>query len=236
MAAPVSDVKTKDIELWRKWKRSQSPEDLQLLLNQMRPVIMREVMKWSGSMSVSLLEAEGKRLAVEAFQSYDPNQGTALSTYVAGRLPKLSRMVYANQNTARLSETQALLFHSYNRGRSELTDRHGREPTQMELADHLAWSPKKLTTFQRQVNRKEFIESEDHPDAVEPDDHLTDFVYHDLTPQQQKIFEYKTGYLGAPRLSGAAICKKLGITQGQLSYQLSQIVAVAEKAQEGKNV
>lgn len=234
--ADVLSTKDKDLALWKKWKKSQDPQDLQLLINQMRPIILREAMKWSASMSSSLLEAEGKRLAVEAFQTYDPNQGTALSTYVAGRLPKLSRMVYANQNTARLSETQALLFHSYNRGKADLTDRHGREPTQMELADHLGWAPKKLTTFQRQVNRKEFIESEDHPDTVEPDDHLTDFVYHDLTPQQQKIFEYKTGYLGSPRLSGAEICKRLGITQGQLSYQLSQIVAVAERAQAGKNV
>jgi len=226
----ASNVKTTDMELWRRWKRTQSPDDLQLLLNQMRPIIMREVLKWSGSMSSSLLEAEGKRLAVEAFQSYDPNAGAALSTYVASRLPKLSRMVYANQNTARLSETQALLFHTYTRAKNELTDTHGHEPSQAQLADHLGWSTKKLTAFQRQVGRKEFVESEDHPEHSSAEDHLTDFIYHDLTPQQQKIFEYKTGYNHSPQLSGAEICKKLNITQGQLSYQLNQIVRVAENA------
>lgn len=230
---PLPTVKEKDLELWRKWKRTQNPSDLQALLDQMKPVIMREVMKWSASMSVSLLEAEGKRLAVEAFKTYDPNAGAALSTYVASRLPKLSRIVYANQNTARLSETQTLLFNTYNRAKTELTDRHGREPTNSELSDHLGWSPKKLSSFQRVANRREFIESEDHPDVLSAEDHLTDFIYHDLTPQQQKIFEYKTGYHGNPKLSGAEICKKLGITQGQLSYQLSQIVMVAERAQRG---
>lgn len=229
------NVKSKDLELWKKWKRSQSPEDLQALITQMRPVIMREALKWSNGMSVSLLEAEGKRLAVEAFQSYDPNAGTALSTYVASRLPKLSRLVYSNMATARLSETQALLFHAHSRAKNELTDTHGREPTQTEMADHLGWSMKKLTSFQRQVGRKEFIESEDHPDSSMADDHLSDFIFHDLTPQQQLIFSHKTGYRGAEKLPGAALCKRLGITQGQLSYQLGQIVKVVEKAQGGSN-
>jgi len=228
-----STVKQDDLALWRKWKRSKSPEDLQALLNQMRPIILRETSKWRASMSESLLESEGKKLAVEAFLDYNPNAGTALSTYVASRLPKLSRLVYSNQNTARLSETNALLFHTYNRGISELTDLHGREPTHEELADHLGWSSKKLTQFKRQANRKEFIESEDHPETSTTEQHIEDYIYHDLTPLQQKIFEYKTGYRNSPKLSGEAICKKLNITQGQLSYQLSQIVTVSEKAING---
>jgi hypothetical protein len=63
MVYPVkTEVKSKDIELWTKWKRTHAPADLQLLLNQMMPIINREVNKWAPSMSRSLLEAEGKRL------------------------------------------------------------------------------------------------------------------------------------------------------------------------------
>jgi DNA-directed RNA polymerase specialized sigma subunit len=226
------DVKQKDLELWRQWKKSQNPQDLQKLLDQMQPIISREVNKWAGAMSRSLLEAEAKRLAVEAFKSYDPNQGTALSTYVASRLPKLSRMVYATQNTARLSETKALLFHTYNTATNELRDKHGREPTNEELADHLGWSKKKLEQFQRQATRKEFIESEEHPDHETAEDHLADFIYHDLTPLQKQIFEYTTGYGGKPKLSGKEIMSKLGVTQGQLSYQKSLIVKKVEEAQQ----
>ena len=231
----TTDVKSKDLELWRTWKRTQSSTDLQALLNQMQPIIMREVNKWSNAMSRSLLEAEGKRLAVEAFQQYNPNAGTALSTYVASRLPKLSRIVYSNQNVARMSETKALLFHAYNSANNELRDRHGREPTTDELADHLGWSRKKLTQFQKQSSRRELIESEEHPDYEEEDDHLVDFIYHDLTPLQKSIFEYRTGYNGKPQLSGADICKKLKITQGQLSYQVNLIVSVAEQAKKASH-
>lgn len=228
-------VKTTDTELWRQWKKTKNPVDLQRLLTQMNPIILREVNKWAPSMSRSYLESEGKRLAVEAFESYDPNQGTALSTYVASRLPKLSRVVYATQNTARLSETKNLLFHTYFTAANDLRERHGREPTNDELADHLGWSPKKLERFQRQSQRKEFVESEDHPDAEDAEDHLVDFIYHDLTPLQKSIFEYSTGYQGKPKLSGSDIMKKLKITQGQLSYQKTLIVQIVNRAKAGEH-
>jgi DNA-directed RNA polymerase specialized sigma subunit len=227
----MSDVKNKDIELWTEWKRTQSPPALQKLLNQMSPIINREVNKWAPSISRSLLEAEGKRLAVAAFKDYDPARGVALSTFVASRLPKLSRLVYSSQNAARMSETKALGFHAYTAAYTELKDTHGREPTALELSDQLGWSPKKLEQFQRQSSRKEYVESEEHPDMDDSDDdHLVDFIYHDLAPLQQKIFEHSSGYLGASRLSGKEMMSKLSITQGQLSYQKNLIVQAIERA------
>lgn len=227
---PPNDYKNKDHALWVQWKRTRSPQDLQKLLNQMLPIINREANKWAPSMSRSLLEAEGKRLAVEAFEKYDPNAGAALSTFLASRLQKLSRMVYSTQNTARLSETKTLLFHTYNSASNELRDIHGRSPTNEELSDHLGWSPKKLKAFQRQAGRKEFIESEEHPDDDVKDDDLVHFIYHDLTPQQKKIFEHRTGYLGAKILSGKEIMTELNLTQGQLSYQINLIETAIKRA------
>src|SRR5512134_2171856 len=89
------DVKAKDITLWKEWKKTRSPQALQKLLDQMHPIIMQTVNKWAPAASRSLLESEAKRLAVEAFERYDPNQGAALSTFLASRLQKLSRTVYA---------------------------------------------------------------------------------------------------------------------------------------------
>jgi len=229
----MNPLKTTDIELWRQWKKSKAPGDLQRLLTQMNPLLLREVNKWAPSMSRSYLESEAKRLAVDAFESYDPNQGTALSTYVASRLPKLSRAVYSTQNTARLSETKNLLFHTYHTASNDLRDRYGREPTNEELSDLLGWSPKKLEQFQRQSQRKEFVESEEHPDSEDAEDTLVDYIYHDLPPLQKSVFEYSTGYQGKPKLSGSDIMKKLNITQGQLSYQKSLIVQAVQRAKAG---
>jgi len=230
------DYKNRDIELWKQWKKTQNPYDLQQLLDQMSGIIAREVNKWAPSMSRSLLEAEAKRLTVGAFKEFDPKRGVALSTFVASRLPKLSRIVYSGQNAARMSETQALGYNAYHAANTELTDRHGREPTIAELADHLSWTQKRIKQFQTQSRRKEFVESEEHPDlGEEADDFLIDFIHNGLTPLQQKIFEHSSGYRGAQILSGAEMMKKLNITQGQLSYQKNLIVQTIERAQ-GKHV
>lgn len=235
MTLPTSpSTKDTDMELWRTWKRTQSPLDLQKLLDQMLPIINREVSKWAPAMSRSLLEMEGKRLAVLAFKTYDPSAGTALSTYVASRLPKLSRTVYSNQNAARLSEANALLFHSFNSAQNKLTESLGRDPSAEELSDELGWSMKKLHQFRTQSGRKEYVESEDHPDAGDDtDDYLADFIHHDLPHVQKQMFEHLTGYRGSPKLSNSGIMKKLKLTQGQYSYQKNLLVKHIEKVRSG---
>lgn len=231
------ETKSKDLDLWKTWKRTKSPQDLQALITQMSPIIDREVRKWSGAMSASLLRAEGVRIAVEAFGKFDPNAGTAISTFVASRLPKMSRIVYSNQNIARLPENKVLLFRAYNTAQSELIDNLGRDPTTSELADHLGWSMKKLTQFQREATRKEYVESEAHPDfADEKHEHVVDFFHHDLPPMQQHIFEYSTGYGGQAVLSNAQIMKKLKLTQGQLSYQKALLVKRVQELQKTRGV
>ena len=232
----MQDSKAKDLELWKTWKRTQSPADLQKLLDQMSPIINREVSKWAPSMSRSLLEMEGKRLAVKAFREYNPSAGTALSTFVASRLPKLSRTVYSNQNAARLSEANSLLFHTYNSANTKLSETLGRDPTTDELADELGWSMRKLTQFRTQAGRKEYVESEDHPDAGDnADTYLHDFIHHDLPPIQKQIFEHLTGYRGAQKLGNSGVMKKLGLTQGQYSYQKCLMVKSIEKIRSQHN-
>jgi DNA-directed RNA polymerase specialized sigma subunit len=219
------ETKSKDLELWEKWKKSRSEIDLQALLNQVHPLIMREVNRWAAAGSRSLLEAEAKRRAVDAFETYDPKAGAALSTYLVSRLAKISRGVYSSQNVARASETKTLQHAPYHAAVTHLSDQLGRHPTVTELADHLGWSQKRVKEFQQQSMRKEFVESEEHPDATESDElEFIDLMYHGLPPLQQQIFDYTTGYRNAPRLTGAEITKKLGITQGVLSYQKDLLI------------
>jgi hypothetical protein len=39
--------KDKDLELWRRWNASHAIPDLESLMTQMRPVMMREVNRWT---------------------------------------------------------------------------------------------------------------------------------------------------------------------------------------------
>lgn len=217
---PVT-VAQKDIALWREWKRNPSPMNLQRLLDQLNPVIQRAVNQWSGTLARPALELEAKNLAREAIETYRPTGGASLATHVTNRLKKLSRLSYTHQNLARIPEYQSLKFHPYTQAQAQLQDQLGREPTSVELADQLGWSESAVSAF-RQNLRQEFIESGDTPpifDERSGDSGMIDYIYYDLAPIQQKIFEYTTGYGGAKIMNNPQIMKRLKLTQGQLSYQ-----------------
>jgi DNA-directed RNA polymerase specialized sigma subunit len=225
-------TKERDIELWRKWKRTKSPHDLQELLRQMDGVMAKEVSRWSGAIAREVLEIAAARIAKEAFENFDPKREVALSTYLTNYLQKLSREVYTHQNLARLPEYQTRKIKTFQRAEAELRDTHGRDPTAAELSNHLVWSMNAVQGLQKQM-RKEQVESSDvvgTPMMGRTDsDTMVDLVYHDLNPVQKKIFEHTTGYAGAPILSGSALMKNLNITQGQLSYEKRKIVDRVKK-------
>lgn len=241
-AAPTPARSEVDLAKWHAWKRDPSDKNLSGLLQQVNPLIQREVNKWSGTFARPLLTAEGQRLAIKAFDTYSPDKGTALGTHVVNNLLKMSRLTYANQNVARLPETKMTRFHSLKVAEAELLDELGRPPTISELADHLGWSLQYLTNFQTELSHKEILESGGinadvegrggTPTEIDQQDHVLDYIYHDLTPQQKIIFEHTTGYRGAPILQNNEIIKKSGLTQGQYSYQKRLLI---EKVQDVMN-
>jgi DNA-directed RNA polymerase specialized sigma subunit len=48
-------------------------------------------------------------------------------------------------------------------------------------------------------------------------------VYHELTPTDRKIFEWRTGYNGVKKLQAQQIAKKLGVSAGAVSQRTSKI-------------
>lgn len=218
--------KNRDLDLWREWKRNPTPFNLQKVLDALEPIIHSEVNRWSGTLARPLLELEAKRLAVEAIKTYSPSRGAALATHVTNRLRKLSRISYTHQNLARIPEHQTMQYNTYVGAKAHLEEKLGREPSGSELADHLGWSVPYLTRFQKSL-RKEFLESGEPPaifDRPSDDAHLIDFIYNDLSPQQQIIFQHTTGYMGSPLMSNKQLMKKLKMTQGQLSYHKRQVI------------
>ncbi len=231
----------RDLALWKVWKKNPSDAAASALLTQVSPLIAREASKWDQTMARSLLETEGKRLAMQAFHGYDPSKGAALGTHVVNQLQRMSRLAYANQNVARLPENKMLWFHAYHKADARLGDELGRSPTTDEIADELGWSIPRVEEFRRSIGRRELLESGGHDDAGasglhddERQDHTLDFVHHGLPPTQKAIFEHLTGYAGAETLSNTQIQKKLGLTQGMYSYQKAKLIEHVSDVQKGK--
>lgn len=217
----MPDYQAEDIQAWRAWKRQPGNTTLQAVLDRLNPIIQTEVNRWAGTLARPALEIEAKRLAVEAIESFSQTGGASLATHVSNRLKKLSRLSYTHQNVARLPEYQTLKHRTFTDAQAKLTDKFGRDPTHTELADELQWSRGAVKNFQHSL-RREFLESGEMPpffDQEKEDSSMIDYVYHDLSPQQKKIFEHTTGYGGAKVLNNPELTKKLKLTQGQLSYQ-----------------
>lgn len=227
----MNDVRDKDKELWLRWKQNPSNENLQALMNQFKQIISKEVMRWSNVVSPILLEAEAKKIALKAFETYNPNMGVLLSTHLVSNLQKLSRFVYQRQSSLNVPEQHRLTYNKYNKIKKLLESDLGREPTHEELSDHMGIPPKKLSQLIELVNKQELLESGEGPSLqASQDEDILHLIYHDLTPKQQEIFKYKTGYDNNPILSATEIQKKLNLSQGQLSYELNKIKEVVERA------
>lgn len=218
--------KDKDLELWRMYKQTKSPVALSELLRQMDPLIRNTVSKWVGAIPTSVLMNEAKVLAVKAFDTYDPNKGTALSTHVVSSLAPISRMVYTYQNTARMPENVTLKLQTFNNAYEYLSALLGREPNTDELHQELGWSAsdiKKIQNYQHaaliesgpQVSGDFFTGS----DYTDKDEDVLSVIYFELLPEEKKLFEMITGYNGHKKLTNQEIIDALGITQAQLSYK-----------------
>jgi DNA-directed RNA polymerase specialized sigma subunit len=226
-------AKSLDLELWERWKRQPTSTNLEALIQQLMPLIRRETQRWASVVPPYILENEAKLLTIKACQSYNPNAGTALATHIINQLQKLSRTAYKNQSTLSVPEQQRLTFNRYNQALSHLEDLNGRKPTMEDAADYLAIKPKKLRQIIENVGQRELIESGEGPSFIQStSDDVLHLAYKDMTPLQQKIFEMRTGYNNTPIAKDArSILKALNISQGQLSYQITAMKPILERAQ-----
>ena len=229
------DRKSEDLRLWQQWQRTQSSTDLHALLTQLQPVIHQQVNRWGGTLSRDTLETQAKVLAAGAIKSFNPDAGTALATHVTNQLQKLSRTVYTHSQAARLPEHKVIGMVSFHAAQEHLKDELGHDPSAAELADHMGWGTERVQEFQRAYGRKEMLGSGEFNPATFPvaDQHdpIVSFVYHDMSPPQQRLFEHITGFGGKEPLSNTEIMKQHKLTQGQLSYQKRKMIDLFNTAQ-----
>jgi hypothetical protein len=225
--------KEKDVELWQKWKSTRAMSDLEPLMKQMAGPINSQVGRWATIAPRFLLENEAKKLALQAFETYDPNRGVALNTHVTNWLQKLSRLAYERQATVSIPEHKRIQYNQFMRAKMQLEDTMGAPPTLIQLADHMAVNVDKVKSLLSEVEKREYLESEEHPSSADDQNETRqiDLAFHDLTPLQQKIFKWKTGYETTPVKDNHFIMKELSLTQGQLSYELTKIKTVMLQAQ-----
>lgn len=211
-----------DNELWRKWKKSKSPQDASNLVDHLLPLVRSDIQRYSTNMSYPVVEAYAKDLILQACKKYDPNKGVALATFVKTYMLKLNQYGNTWRSPMKIPEHRAHKHSKFKRSFDDLSMNLDREPTISELADHLKWSKAEVTRFLNEI-RGEYSEDRPFVSSYNPkaslEEDMIEYIYFDLTSQEKLLLEYTTGYGGKKKLSNKEIMQKLKINQNQLSYR-----------------
>lgn len=215
-------------DLWKEWKKRPTPDSLSHVVGAFDGLANSAI---SGNKSVnqSLLKSKARLLTVDAIKSYDPSQGTKLSTHVYNHLRPLNRSAKDMTEIAPMSRyygEEAAKMIGMIKG---FTEQNGREPDDMEIRDSLGISNRRLEKLNKIV-KYEVPESQLVGDVEQEDDEdssrlnlWTDYVYNDLGSTDRKILDMKLGRNGHPVHSNDQIATKLNLSPVDISNRSGKI-------------
>jgi DNA-directed RNA polymerase specialized sigma subunit len=196
---PVIEV---PMSSWESWKKAPSPAAMSTAIKSIDPVISSAVRRHPG-INENLLMGEAKRLAVQAIKSFDPVQGTSLSTHVFNHLRPLSRFAERATKAVSVPRDFKAEVGGFVKARRDFEEENGREASDGEMRDILGINAKRLA----KLNAGTFYEMPEGQieGAVEQEDDESpklnlwaDYVYHDLSPRDKLIMDYRMGRNGKP--------------------------------------
>ncbi len=210
-----------EMDTWKKWKKRRTKKRLGQLLVHVDPVIQRNVDKFTGVPIPRIaIEAEAKKQAVIAFNTFNPKKGASLKTHVGHRMQKLFRYVSQRQNIGRMPEHRTAKVGLFKKTKEYMEEDKKREPTLLELADELGWSPQEVSRMESEL-RKDLGHSLSFQDMAFVDFNrnmdIINFAYYSLSPNEQLIYDYAVGAHGKIQLKTSQIAKKMNISTSQVS-------------------
>jgi DNA-directed RNA polymerase sigma subunit (sigma70/sigma32) len=228
----MSTLKENEINIWKKWHRTKDPSYANQLLTSMDPFLQSYVNKYSAApLPRPAIESQARLLALKAFSTFKPTMGTQLNTHVGHELKHLHRYVLEYQNVGKIPENRGIAISKFKNIKSHLTEQLNREPTVLELADELQWSPAEVGRMQSELRADLTINQGKEEAFFDSQYNLTDtsrdiveFVYWSSSPEEQKIMEYWFGLGGTPKLSIEEMAKKLHKTPEEVK-EISKRIA-----------
>lgn len=175
-------------------------------------------------------KTQARILALQAAESYDPKAGANIKTHVYNNLKRLQRLSAQRGNLTHVPEVASSQRAAVARARRDYEIDHGEEPTVEELATMTGISRKRINDLANyQPIAPDSLTVSPEGDSLVPsrEQHALDlydtYIYDTLDRTDKKIYEWSTGYGGAPKLSQAEMAKKLGISPVAVSKRAKNI-------------
>lgn len=210
----MSERDDRQLTMWRNWKSGDN-QALDDLLTDLRPIIKprTDFLTNSSLLPRSAVSAHVKVTTIRALEAYDPERGASIGTHVISQIPKANRFIMDHASAGRIPEHRRLRVSSYISAQSTLQNRLGREPTTVEMMDELQWPEKDIRRLRREIRKEVSAESLpfetvwDHSDDRAKE--ALEWLAYDLTPEESKVFEHRTGWGGADILSNKSLAKRM---------------------------
>ena len=225
-------AKEKDARLFKTWKTSTGfakSKALEELLDELRGPIFTAVNAYLGApLPRKTLELEAQRFALEGLNAYNPTLADSLSSYIITFVKqKLYRYVSTYQNVARIPEYQVRKIAPLREATADLTQKLGREPTTVELADHLGVPLTKVTQLRR-IMRKDLLEEGPGMENVIAFEHDPAYekamlAYYAFSDIEKTVFDHSLGAHGQVQLSTNDLAAKLKLSAARVSQLKKQI-------------
>lgn len=225
----------RDLELWNQWNANgRKQEDLKPLFGQFRGMIRSKANEWLGRSEIppTAVHAAFNVQFVNAMKTFDPDKGN-LNSWVGTNLKQGNRWLMKHQNMARIPETRSgKKVGQFQAVRAHLDEALGREPTHIEMAEHLGWAPKDVSLLDREL-RKSHISSGFELDPVDVlpsrEKEALHNVYYELDPEEQLVYDYTLGAHGKPELRPTQIAQQLGYSPSKVSRMRNRIMDKLKK-------
>lgn len=211
------------------WQQDPSPKASGELLTQLKPVIRGAISRFAGPGSSPVTMSRARGLALDAIGTYDPRRAS-LNTHVTNHLRGLTRIARQERQVLQVPERQTLDGAFLHATTLSMEEELGRPPSTTELADRTGMPIRRIAKIRQlksPVPEAAFSGDDQEAPAVQMDRSklLLDALYHDETPVNQKILEWKMGWFGQPKLTNEQIAAKLRLTPGAVSQRAGAIQA-----------
>ena len=220
---------------YTQWQTDPSQTNLHKVVSALTPTLKSAVSSFAGNDPSSLAISRAKLLAINAVKTFDSKKGASLKSHIFMQLQPLRQQVPAMSQAVPVPVRQHRLTSGMLSEVSKFTSEHGREPSDIELADKMGVSTKRLAKVRLSARAAPGQEMAD-PYTVSENDAgqaWTELVYHDEDPIGRTIMEHKLGMNGKPKLSGIQIAKKLRLSPAAVSQRAASIAARLQEMPEG---
>lgn len=209
LGAPEDDIKkkrTEDVQLLNAFKKDPSKDTFTPLYQSFKPLIYKASRPntFRSSLPASAHWAYATQSFLDAIRTHDPKLAPFHIHAYTTILNKGKRLNLKYQNIGYIPEARATKYQVFNNAIVLLREQLGREPSTLEIADDLQWSPKMVETMRKEVRTAYLMDegkSEVHG-LIKSDkakQSLQDLQY-SLIPSHQLVLEHAVGINGKKAL------------------------------------